>query len=532
MLYAVNSSGKKVKYSGRRKPSEKLETSNEKERARSMKLKQRVAAFLAAVFLAAAPATASAVTSQPLRTLTMDTRSYVMAPGDIYDFRAAVSGPGLRQEDVKVYASRDGVSPVARVPGTDKYRITGRRLGVSYVIAEINGVHASIKVTVRKGPTGRGYGEACRSVSIIGYDTEDSQKQSEMRAVWVPYMTLDMSAQSDKSQAAFQKKFDTIVSQAKQSGMNTLIVHVRPFGDALYPSSYFPWSHLLTGMQGKNPGYDPLAYMVKAAHQAGLEFHAWVNPLRIRLTGYPSQLSADNPCQKWLGDSAKSNWTMSLGGELYYNPAYPEVRSYIVEGVKEIVRNYDVDAIHFDDYFYPTTSASIDSVSYQASGTSLPLLEWRTQNINQLVSAAYAGVKSIKPSVQFGISPQAYIQNDLDMGADVYTWGSKTGYVDYLTPQLYVSYENTAMPFTKTAQTWRNLVKNPNIKLYFGLGLYKAGSSVDNGQWLKSNSIIASQIQSGRNIGADGFMLYSWNYLNHPQTQAEMKNVAEVLKQR
>ncbi len=467
--------------------------------------------------------------SLPVRTLTLDTRSYRMAPGNIYDFRAKLSGPGLNQSDVRVYSSRDGIASVQRVSGTDKYRITGLREGTTYVIAEIAGVHASIRVDVQKGV--KQGGDSSRSVSIIPYTDGETipVQQEEMRAVWVPYMSLDMKNSSDKSEKAFQAKFDAIVSRAKNAGMNTLIVHVRPFGDALYPSKLFPWSHLLTGTQGKDPGYDPLAYMVKATHDAGMEFHAWVNPLRIQITGNPASLSSDNPYTKWIDDPTKPNWTMNFEGKKYYNPGVPAVRDYIVAGIEEIVRGYDVDGVQFDDYFYPTQAASIDSVSYQASGSSMAQLDWRRDNINQLVSAVYSAIKAIDSSVEFGISPQANIQSDWNMGADVRTWSTQSGYVDYICPQIYFNFENTFMPFTKTAQTWRDMVTHPNVKLYFGLGLYKAGSDADGGTWLKSNSIIADQIRAGRDLGVDGFMLYSWEYLAGTQTEKEMQNIKNVL---
>ncbi|WP_101697080.1 glycoside hydrolase family 10 protein [Clostridium minihomine] len=489
-------------------------------------LKKGLAVFMAAVLsVGAGGAVYAQNTSQPVGTLAMDTRSYQMAPGNIYDFRATVSGSGLDQSKIKVYSSRDGIAKVSRVAGTDKYRITGLQEGVSYVIAEINGVHASVKVTVQKGVSPKG--EACRSVSIVGANAQVTE--AEMRAVWIPYMSLDMSSSADQSAAAFQKKFDGLVAQAKRNGMNTLIVHVRPFGDSLYPSGYFPWSHLLTGTQGKAPGYDPLAYMVQATHNAGMKFHAWVNPMRISLKGVPTALSADNPYTKWSGDSQKNNWTMEWEGAKYYNPGVAQVRSHIVSGIEEIVKNYSVDGVQFDDYFYPTQAASIDSVSYQASGTTLSVADWRKQNINSLVSQVYSSIKKIKPGVVFGISPQASIQNDLNMGADVYTWGSQPGYVDYICPQMYVNSQHTGMPFDSTAVTWRQLVKNPNVKLYFGLALYKAGSAVDGGTWQNSNSILADQIQKGRSLGTDGFMLYSSAYLEHDQTRAEMNSIRQLL---
>lgn len=361
---------------------------------------------------------------------------------------------------------------------------------------------------------------------------------AEMKAIWVPYLSLDMSRESEPSEQTFQQKFDAIVSGAKEKGMNALIVQVRPFGDALYPSELFPWSGLLTGTQGVSPGYDPLAYMVQAAHREGLQFHAWVNPLRIQIKNSPSILSADNPYNLWKKDPQKSEWTLdwSETNGKYYNPAKEEVRQYIADGVSEIVKKYPVDGIQFDDYFYPTTSSEFDKNSYEeycqsvgSEDTPLPLLEWRKSNINTLVSLVYRQVKAENPQVVFGISPQGNIQNDENMGADVRTWCSNPGYIDYICPQLYVNFENSYLPFDKAAQTWRDLVTNRETKLYYGIGLYKAGSDVDNGTWKNADDILARQVTLGRELKGDGFMFYSYDYLENPHTKNEVENVMKVL---
>lgn len=359
--------------------------------------------------------------------------------------------------------------------------------------------------------------------------------KDEMRAVWVPYMSLAMSSQADQSQAAFQKKFDAIVANAKSKGMNTLIVHVRPFGDALYPSDYFPWSHILTGMQGVNPGYDPLAYMVQATHKSGMKIHAWVNPLRIRTNNTPTVLAQSNPYNKW--DLQKlSGRTVTLDNGSYYNPAYPEVLKLVTDGVGEIVKKYDVDGIQFDDYFYPTESSVFDTGSYGAylaeakkNGSAMELLEWRRANINKMVSMVYREIKSIKPNVLFGISPQGNVQNDLRMGADVVSWASTAGYVDYICPQLYVNFENPILPFDQGAKQWKQMVTAKGVQLYFGLAVYKAGTDVDEGTWKKSSDILQKQIELGRQIGSGGFMFYAYDQLDAEHSREEVKNVIKLL---
>lgn len=360
---------------------------------------------------------------------------------------------------------------------------------------------------------------------------------SEMRAVWVPYMSLSMVGQADQSQAAFCAKFTEIVQTAKAHAMNTLIVQVRPFGDAYYPSKLFPWSHLLTGTQGQDPGYDPLACMVEIAHENGLAIHAWVNPLRIQLNTNPAVLSENNPYVQWSADDSKQGWTVPYENGIYMNPAYEQVRKYIADGVAEIVQNYDVDGVQFDDYFYPTQSADFDSAEYerycadaQKDGEPVDLLSWRQGNISAMVSQVYARVKQVKADVQFGISPQGNVQNCLNMGADVATWCSATGYLDYICPQLYVNFEHPVLPFDDAVSQWRALVTNAQIKLYFGLGLYKAGSDVDNGTWKAAGDILSREIIAGRAAGGDGFMFYAYDYLTALQTAEEVQNVLQVLQ--
>ena len=365
---------------------------------------------------------------------------------------------------------------------------------------------------------------------------QTSASSEEMRAVWVPYLSLDMSAESDKSEQAFQKKFSAIIEEAKSCNMNTLIVQVRPFGDALYHSSLFPWSHITGGKQGEDPGYDPLKDMTEACHAAGLKIHAWVNPLRIRSSGTPSYLSEDNPYYTFINDPQKSNYISVTDGGIYYNPAYAEVRKLVADGVAEIVKNYDVDGVQFDDYFDPTQDASFDKAAYDEycasaaeNGSALSLAEWRRANISEMVSRVYRAVKAEKANVPFGIAPQGNIQNDLNMGADVSAWCSARGFVDYICPQLYYNFQNPTLPFDRAADTWCALVKNQDIKLYFGLAAYKASSSADSGTWLESSSILASEVQYGRVRKCDGFMFYSIDYLVNDQTKEEIANVVKLL---
>ena len=363
------------------------------------------------------------------------------------------------------------------------------------------------------------------------------KENEEMKAVWVPFMALE-DKNGNYTEAEFKSRFDNILADSKNHGINTMVVHVRPFGDALYKSNLFPWSHILSGTQGNDPGFDPLEYMIEKTHNDNMAFHAWINPLRIQSNNTPSILCESNLYNKWKtdSDSSNDNWVLDSNGNKYFNPYYPEVRKVIIDGVKEIVENYNVDGIHFDDYFYPTDNYDLDKVSYNEytskigeNAIALSQDQWRIANINTLVSGVYSEIKNIDPSVQFGISPQANISNDLKMSADVYSWGSKSGYVDYLCPQLYVNFDHPALPYNKAADMWKNLITNENVKYYIGLGLYKAGSSADNGTWQNSNNIIQKEIEYGRNLNCDGFMLYSWEFLSNNQTSQEVSNAMKIL---
>ena len=268
------------------------------------------------------------------------------------------------------------------------------------------------------------------SKAYAGPVSGGSPGSGEMRGVWVSYLDWNGWA---KDEAGYKKAMDQTLDLCVQKGLNAVFLQVRPDGDAMYPSQYFPWSKFASGKQGKNPGYDPLAYAVQAAHQRGLQLHAWINPYRI--TGYLnrySDLCASNPAIAWAkdGDSSNDRWVLCQNGEYYYNPAIPQVRQLIIDGVKEIVTNYEVDGIHFDDYFYPNLDDSkaetwFDYPEYQAGGTSLSVAAWRRNNVNELVRGVYSAVKSIRPQALFGISPEGYLQNlrkDTRQFTDVDAW--------------------------------------------------------------------------------------------------------------
>lgn len=360
-------------------------------------------------------------------------------------------------------------------------------------------------------------------------DTLESDE--EMRGVWVSYMGLSMENGSSKTQKAFEDKFTEIAQKCRESGFNTLIVQVRPFCDALYKSNYFPWSHILTGTQGENPQYDALQIMCNICKENNLKIHAWINPYRVSSNETPKKLSDNNPYIK------NSEIGIKTDNGIFLDPSNETAQQLICDGVKEIAENYDVDGIQFDDYFYPTEDESFDKKQYVAyiekygKENSMSLDNWRMQNVNTLICKVYRTIKSVDSSVEFGISPQGNIGNNDGLYADVKSWCTCKGFADYICPQIYFSLENPALTFEDCLNSWTSLDFDENVKLYVGLGGYKAGNGeYDEETWLLSDSILADEYDILRNNkSVRGFMLYSYNSLEDDTAKKEINNLINAL---
>lgn len=354
----------------------------------------------------------------------------------------------------------------------------------------------------------------------------------DLKAVWISYYELNFKG---KTEQQFKAAIDNMFDQIKDIGLNAVICHVRPNADSYYPSEYFPWSANLTGTQGYDPGYDPLKYMVHAAHSRGLQFHAWLNPYRVssRLDDI-SQLAENHPARIWLSDDIADNddWAVRCNGGIYFNPAIPEVQKLIIDGVREIINNYDVDGIHLDDYFYPTTSPDFDKSAYQryvdsVDGKPLSLADWRRANVNSLVQGIYRAIHE-KSGICFGISPSAHISTDKtdknynELYADITLWMSNSGYIDYIAPQLYFGFEypNDKFKFNNLLNQWMGLSRHPSVKIYIGLPAYKIGTlDAGSDEWIKSSDILKRQVEQVWQTEADGFIIYSYSGLT---SQAEL----------
>ncbi len=369
----------------------------------------------------------------------------------------------------------------------------------------------------------------------------------ELKAVWISYLEFLTHGKNGYTEKSFTALIDTMFDNVVDMNMNAVVVQVRPFGDAMYESSYFPWSRYISGTQGVDPGFDPMEYMVEAAHERGLEFHAWLNPYRVTTanTDY-SKLSEDNPARVWHEDDDKTNDrnVLSFGGNLYYNPASKEVQTLITNGIKEIVTKYDVDGIHFDDYFYPVLGSKyasvFDSTEYKTyvadcksdGKKSLGIADWRRNNVNTLVKNIYKSIKKIDSNVQFGISPGGFIDSlftDAGYYIDIKTWLSSDGYIDYICPQIYWTFSNSLNPYDKILKKWLSYRTSSTVKMYIGIANYRAGSTLE-ADWKNDDDVLRNQIEYGRDTGlVDGFVFFRYDFFYNKVTKPGIDRLLEIL---
>ena len=351
-------------------------------------------------------------------------------------------------------------------------------------------------------------------------DPNPALPAGEWRAVWVSY--LEWAAMDFSTEDAFRAGVVQLLDNCTGLGLNTVLAQVRPFGDALYRSSLFPWSHLCTGVQGQDPGFDPLDVLLTEAHARGLSLEAWVNPYRLRSSVSMPPVLAENSLL-----NTHPEWVCTVNEGAYLNPAIPEAADYVVQGVAELVQNYAVDGIHFDDYFYPTTDPSIDAAQFAASGET-DLTAWRRANVTRLVKAAHDAVKAADPTLRFGVSPQGNPDNDRnEQYTDLSVWLTASGadaVVDYLCPQIYWGYGytlssgSTRFAFENITAEWLALPRAESTALYFGLGAYRigvgdGGANADSvSQWC-TGSALARQVTDLRSAGAGGWALYRYGSL-------------------
>jgi len=398
-----------------------------------------------------------------------------------------------------------------------KNRRMGRR---TFLLGAGAAVCAAAGLALRRGTSPA----AADSTPEPSADPNPALPAGEWRAVWVSY--LEWAAMDFSTEDAFRARVVQLLDNCTGLGLNTVLAQVRPFGDALYRSSLFPWSHLCTGVQGQDPGFDPLDVLLQEAHTRGISVEAWVNPYRLRSSAaMPPNLADSNLA------NTHPEWVCTVDEGLYLNPAEPAAADYVVQGVAELVQNYAVDGIHFDDYFYPTTDESIDAAQFAASGAG-NLAAWRRENVTALVRAVHDTVKAADPTLRFGISPQGNPDNDENQQySDVTGWlasGGEDAVVDYLCPQVYwgqgfaLHNGSTRFAFENIVPAWLAYPRAEGVALYFGLGAYRVGvgdggSNENSLSGWSTGRALADQVAFLREQGAEGWALYRYGSLFGPE---------------
>lgn len=319
----------------------------------------------------------------------------------------------------------------------------------------------------------------------------------KMKGVWIATVeNIDYPSRPGLSVKEQKQEFVQLLDALKEAGINTIFMQVRPTADTFWPSNLDPWSAYLTSTQGKKPGmfYDPLKFMVAQAHKRGMAFHAWLNPYRVTNI-MKVELAEKSFARK------HPEIIVEYGGKLYYNPARRESIEHNLKIVKELLNNYHIDGIHFDDYFYPYPVKkngndvdfpdAADYAGYKSEGGTMSKEDWRRENVNLLVHQIHDTVKTERPDAAFGISPFGIWRNkseDVPDGSDTSAFQCyeklyadtrywiQNGWVDYIMPQLYWHYGHKTAPYGLLLDWWDKEVQKygkGKVKLYIGLALYK-----------------------------------------------------------
>lgn len=372
-----------------------------------------------------------------------------------------------------------------------------------------------------------------------------------LRGAWIStVLNLDWPSKNslsltDANERVNQQKSELIrlLDDAVNLRLNAVFFQVKPACDAFYQSTMLPWSAYLTGTLGKDPGYDPLQFVIDQAHQRNLELHAWFNPYRVSMNTLPATIDAmsnvplGSPASVY---AAHPEWVGTASRRFVLDPGIPAASAWMIESVMEVAQNYDVDGIHFDDYFYYETAESAldDSASFSlyANGVSSKA-QWRRNNITQMITDLSQQLRTLKPHIKFGVSPAGVWRNKADDERGTDTRAGSPTYdkqyadtrqwvidelIDYIAPQVYWPMTRTIVPYDAITQWWATLVNNKNVHLYIGVALYKVGQpSTTEPQWTLGNGAteISEQLTwNGTLQGIHGSVLFRMGFTRNPVT--------------
>ncbi|XID94848.1 family 10 glycosylhydrolase [Paenibacillaceae bacterium WGS1546] len=389
--------------------------------------------------------------------------------------------------------------------------VDGRRVDLETSVQAINGrIMVPIRFVSNQLKLQVTWHQATRTIELKSKEG-DANVNFAIKGAWISTVfNLDWPSKDSYGQAEKQKQeYIQLLDELQGMGMNTVFVQVRPSSDSLYPSQLVPWSAYLQGKQGTDPGYDPLAFMIGETHRRGMEFHAWFNPFRATVAGAKLDSLAPNHVA-----IARPEWIVESGGLRYINPGIPEARQHIIDAIMEVVRGYDIDGVHLDDYFYPSNSVFADDAAFAAHNPNRisDKGDWRRDNINRFVEDLGRAIRAAKPLVSFGISPFGVWRNNAvdptgsdtragvsaydHMYADVRTW-IKQEWIDYVAPQIYWSLSFKVAQYDTLVDWWANEVRGTNVDLLIGHAPYKLGTA--EAGWNTAQEII-DQLEYNKNV--------------------------------
>lgn len=388
---------------------------------------------------------------------------------------------------------------------------------------------------------------------------QTQQHNEPMRGVWLttvsrldwpPISSINAGSATQRinqQQAALRAKLDNL----QRLGINTVFFQVKPDGTALWKSDILPWSDVMTGTIGENPGYDPLQFMLDEAHKRGMKVHAWFNPYRVSTNTKPSTVTALNSTLRMTPPSVfvlHRDWIRTASDRFVIDPGIPDARDWITSIVAEVVSQYPVDGVQFDDYFYTETAGSTlnDNATFRQYGQGFASkADWRRHNTQQLIAQVSRTIKQINPNVEFGVSPAGVWRNRSHDPAGSDTRGAaaydesyadtrqwvQLGLLDYIAPQLYWPFARDAARYDVLAKWWADVVKPTHTRLYIGIALYKVGEpSKNEPDWTVEGGVpeLKKQIDLNESASINGTILFREGYLDQPQTQ----QAVEYLKNR
>ena len=331
-------------------------------------------------------------------------------------------------------------------------------------------------------------------------ELDPTAPKHQMRGMWIAtVVNIDWPSKPGLSVADQQKELISLYETAVRRGYNTVVLQVRPTADAFWPSRHEPWSKYLTGTQGKDPGYDPLHFAIEQAHRRNLKVHGWFNPYRVSMDTDRDALVPTHPAR------VHPDWVVTYGPKLYYNPGIPDVRHFTIAAIMDAVSRYDLDGVHFDDYFYPYPIAGEefpDDAAYATyGGRFADKADWRRDNINRLITELAAAIHRSKPRVQFGVSPFAVWRNIAtdplgsdttagaqcydDLYADTRRW-VRDEWLDYIAPQVYWAEGFAPADYDVLVDWWARQLResHSHTRLFIGQATYKIGTSTQSPAWI------------------------------------------------